>query len=123
MARPISVLLVDDDRDIRDVVAQILEEEGYSVAVAGDGEAALQLLAEVRPRLILLDLNMPVMNGVQFRKRQSQDPALAAIPTVVMSAMDRLPDLVTDPPPDEALAKPISIEKLLAVVGRYAGAA
>lgn len=83
-----SILVVEDDRDIRDSVVEILEDEGYRVASAADGEQALSLLrsADLLPDVILLDLMMPVMDGFQFREEQLASPALAGIPVVIVTA-------------------------------------
>ena len=78
----LSVCVVDDDADIREVLTDVLSIEGYDVVAAGDGESALALL-RARPsacRLILLDLMMPRMNGWEFRRQQLQDPTIAEIP-------------------------------------------
>jgi CheY-like chemotaxis protein len=82
------VLIVEDDRDIRESVAEVLADEGYSVSAAADGREALELLrsAARRPDIILLDLMMPVMNGFQFREEQLKDLALAAIPVLIVTA-------------------------------------
>jgi CheY-like chemotaxis protein len=62
------ILLVDDDESIRQVVSIFLNDEGYEVAAAGDGQAALELLENFHPDLILLDLRMPVMDGWEFTR-------------------------------------------------------
>lgn len=83
-----TILLVDDNSDVLDVVRVILETEGYSVATATDGADALkQLRAGLAPRLIILDLSMPVMDGWEFREHQLADPLLREIPTIVYSAV------------------------------------
>lgn len=82
-----TILVVEDDAAIRDALTQILEDEGYRVDGAANGREALAYLqSQPAPCLILLDLMMPVMNGWQFRSEQRADPALAAIPVVVLSA-------------------------------------
>jgi CheY-like chemotaxis protein len=82
-----SILLVEDDEGNREALRELLEGEGYKVATAADGAAALMWLrAGARPDLILLDLMMPVMNGTEFRAHQRRDPQLADIPVVLMSA-------------------------------------
>lgn len=83
-----SVLVVDDDTGIRAMLIELLEDSGYHVSGAANGREALaQLQSGAQyPCLILLDLNMPVMTGWEFRSRQQQDPALAEIPVVVVSA-------------------------------------
>jgi CheY-like chemotaxis protein len=114
----VSVLVVEDDRELRETFVEALTGEGYAVATAADGAAALELLRTLTPKVILLDLNMPVMNGAAFRRAQCLDPSLAAIPTVVMTAdrtKDYPPELVVD-----ALVKPVSLSDLLAIVSRYA---
>jgi len=118
-ARDVSVLVVDDDDDIRDTIQTVLEAEGYSVAGASDGDSAFALLAEIRPRLILLDLTMPGMDGAAFRERQLRDESLAAIPTIVMTARSK-PGAAAGPLLVRAcLGKPIDLDELLAFVGHY----
>lgn len=82
------ILLVDDNSDVLEVVGVILETEGYTVATARNGADALALLRDgLEPRLIILDLSMPVMDGWEFRDRQLADPVLRDIPTIVYSAV------------------------------------
>ena len=104
---------------IRELLADILEEQGFSVATARNGAEALALLGGIRPDLILLGLNMPIMNGREFRKAQRSDPSLWNIPTVVMSAVDRMPDHIADLAVSETLAKPVPLHDLLALVERH----
>ena len=82
------VLLVEDDRDVRETVGDLLQAEGYEVELADNGQQALnQLRSEaVLPDAIVLDLNMPVMDGWQFRAIQKEDPGLSAIPVIAVSA-------------------------------------
>ena len=82
-----SILLVEDDFDLRDALIPILEYEGHRVVGAANGREALdRLRAGAKPSLILLDLMMPGMSGTEFRAEQLRDPALASIPVVVVSA-------------------------------------
>ena len=82
-----TILVVDDDADIRDSVAEVLEDAGYRVQQAANGREALDYLqASAYPCIILLDLMMPVMDGPQFRAAQQSKPTLAGIPVVVISA-------------------------------------
>lgn len=118
-ARRVSVLVVEDDKDIRDTVLELLEDEGYSVVSAKNGAEALALLRGVLPQLILLDLSLPVMSGKEFRVEQLSDPTLAAIPTVVMTAADRVQEKIANLQITQILAKPINARTLLDLVGRY----
>ncbi len=84
---PKIILLVDDDYDIRSVLCEVLEQEGFTVGVAVNGREALTYLeGNPSPSLILLDLMMPVMNGFEFREHQVANPKWANIPVIVMSA-------------------------------------
>jgi CheY-like chemotaxis protein len=118
------VLIVEDDLDIRDALGQILEDEGYVVATAANGQEALDQLRSGAPppRLILLDLMMPVMNGWQFRAEQMDDPALADIPVVVISADTHVGDKASQLGVNEYFRKPIEITGLLRTLERYCGA-
>lgn len=106
------VLVVDDETDIRECVADLLEREGYSTRQAPDGAVALALAHSApRPSAIVLDLMMPVMNGWQFRERQLADPAIAGIPVIVVSAANG-----HELKANAALAKPFEIDALLSTV-------
>lgn len=85
-----TVLVVDDDHDIRAAVTDILRAEGFEVVGAANGQVALELLAQgCRPCLVLLDIIMPVLNGLEFLARLAEQPTLASLPVVVMSASTR----------------------------------
>jgi CheY-like chemotaxis protein len=80
------VLVVDDDPDIVDSMRFVLEDAGYSVRSALDGREALELMRrEAGAALVILDLAMPVMNGMAFRAEQAKDAALARVPVIVLS--------------------------------------
>ena len=80
------VLVVDDDPDSRALLEHLLSSEGYAVATASDGREALNRLADLHPAVILLDLEMPVMDGRNFRRHQLQLAApLRSIPVIVYS--------------------------------------
>jgi CheY-like chemotaxis protein len=116
---PLDILLVDDDDELRRAMIDLLASDDYSAVGVPNGVEALAWLrsAERPPRLILLDLMMPVMDGWQFRKEQLADPALASIPVAVLSARGNEPldDQV------EVLKKPIRPQLLLEfVAGRCA---
>jgi CheY-like chemotaxis protein len=118
---PRPILLVEDDDDIRDALQDALARRGYRVLEAGDGRQALEILrtAEVMPALILLDLTMPVMNGWEFMAAQAEDPALASIPVVVLSAVPNLAKESTTHHWAGVLSKPIALGLLLETIGRF----
>lgn len=118
-----SILVVDDSDDIRDLLLEILRDEGYEADGAQDGEAALAFLAlwTPRPRLILLDLMMPVMNGWQFVQAVRAHPVYVAIPIVLMSAGANLHEARRALSVADSLTKPINIPHLLGLVHAYYG--
>jgi CheY-like chemotaxis protein len=87
----ISILLIEDDPDVSDTLAGLLARFGYSVTLARDGQQALSVLrvSESPPQLIVLDLMMPNMDGYRFRNAQVEDPRMASIPTIVITAEAR----------------------------------
>jgi len=82
------VLVVDDDADTRQRMRTVLEKDGWTVAEAGNGEEALNQVAHAAPRLILLDLTMPVMDGFSFLRALRERPGCADVPVVVLTARD-----------------------------------
>ena len=118
------VLLVDDDEDMRASLAEALEEAGYGVLQAENGQRALEVMAAERPHLVLLDLLMPVLNGWQFCQRKSEDPATAAIPVIAMSAAvskdPRSPYFIDV---HDSIAKPIDLGELLQKIAKVARSA
>jgi CheY-like chemotaxis protein len=115
---PITVMVVDDEKDPRESVCEWLSAKGYAVVPARDGADALRQLRASdghKPDVILLDLMMPVMNGWQFREQQTQDPQLASIPVVVITANRDTRGIQAD----DTLFKPLNPEHLLEVVERF----
>ena len=114
------LLFVDDDADVRDAFADLLEFAGWSVDRATDGQDALEWLAtNPAPMLILLDLKMPRCDGYEFRRRQLADPRWRGIPTVVFTADAGL-DAARTPPLDGAtlIRKSASFAELRAALDR-----
>jgi CheY-like chemotaxis protein len=112
-----SVLIVDDDVDIREVLSETLVETGFEVMTACNGLEALTAVGcmKVRPAVILLDLMMPVMDGYSFLEQRGLDPALASIPLAIVTAghgVDR-GRLGDDLP---ILRKPFDVPQLLGVL-------
>lgn len=113
-----AILIVEDDRDIAETLAEILEYNGYEALTAGNGKEALDKLRQVEklPRLILLDLMMPVMDGWQFREAQSGDPALAHVPVIIVSAHVRARETAAQLGAVGWLKKPVDLDTLLQAV-------
>src|SRR5690349_12960096 len=89
----VSVLVVDDEADTRDLLASLLSHAGFTVATAANGLEALAALRAIRPQMILLDIQMPIMDGAVFREAQRRDKELIRIPTVVMTGSKEEPTL------------------------------
>lgn len=111
------VLVADDEPGFCDTVKDVLEDEGHAVAVAADGQAALELLRAdpAAVSLVILDVNMPVLDGLEVYRAMQADPELRAIPVVFATsnparAPERLP----------VLAKPLGLERLIEAVRTHA---
>jgi two-component system, chemotaxis family, chemotaxis protein CheY len=119
MAARQTVLVIEDDADLREMVADLLESEGYEFVLCADGEEAFaRLYAGLWPRMILLDLMMPKMDGWQFMEQLRAVPAFAGIPVVVLSAYGT-PEGVRSLGAADYLRKPFDPDALLAAVARY----
>ena len=84
-----TILLVEDSDDVREMSAQFLQSEGFNVVVASNGQEAVDLAERLQPDLILMDLNLPVMNGRAAAKRIKTDPATDRIPIILLTAYGR----------------------------------
>ena len=114
-----AALVVDDDRDIRETVAELLEDQGYSVHCAADGREALAWLQE-HPReteVVVLDMMMPGMNGEEFLCEKESTPQLADLPVVVVSAQEGSDAARKHPSVKDWLTKPIRFDHLLRAIG------
>jgi CheY-like chemotaxis protein len=117
-----TILIVDDDAELQDVLRIALEGEGYAVAVASNGRDAIDFLrSHDTTCAIVLDLMLPEMNGTQFRQIQRRDRALAWIPVVVMSGAVDADRLLRDLGTDLLVAKPVDLDHLREAVARVAG--
>lgn len=110
-----SILVVDDEPTILELIRDILEAEGFTVLVAQNGTAALRQLRHTPIALVLTDLMMPQLNGVELARRMRADPEMAAIPLILMSAAmpPGIGNLFVD-----VLHKPFPIEKVAQIVRR-----
>ncbi len=119
MNRSPTILLIEDDADLADALAEVLTMEGYRILYAADGMAALAMLAEHElPDLILLDLMMPKMSGWEFREAQLRDPRLAKTPVIVLSATGERSRPIDA---TRILRKPVTLEELLSTVQEFVG--
>ena len=110
------ILIVEDDRDLRFVIRMVVERAGYDVAEARHGVAALESIGAEPPDLIIADLTMPVMSGVELIDQIRSNPATASIPIVLLSG--RQVDSVTSERVDAVVMKPFEPEDLLARINR-----
>ena len=118
MTRAGTVMIIDDDVSIREAIGALLEDEGYKVLCAENGQRALDLLRDIPPPdLVLLDLMMPVMNGWEFLGAIEGDRFLSRVPVVVVSAV------ANEPPAgaNRCIRKPIDLPALLALLDTIDG--
>jgi two-component system, OmpR family, response regulator len=115
------ILIVDDEPSVRDVMATVLLDAGYSVQTAADGHIALQIIDLAPPDLVITDVMMPHLDGwALLDEAHERNPS---IPVILMSAGDWIRRRRTAPIPDHAVfpAKPFAVEDLLDLVGRLTG--
>ena len=114
-----TILVVDDEPTLLAVVAEVLREEGYTVIEAGSGHAALAVLAQTRPALVILDVMMPGMDGPATRGQMRAHPNGAGVPIVFASALADPAHLPADA--DGFLRKPFALDQLVALVTAHVG--
>ena len=121
MREPHRVLVVDDDPDIRETMIEVLEEAGYEAVGAADGFEALAQLRDPEDRwcVVLLDLMMPNMDGRTFRSEQLQDPGIAPIPVVIVSAMSDVDEAAEELKVSAHVNKPVRLAELVSIVNRF----
>jgi excisionase family DNA binding protein len=113
-AHATTVLIVDDDQNVRETLQDVVADQGYIALTAGDGLEALRVLRSgdhPRPGLILLDLGMPNMDGLGFLAEQRRDPSIAGIPVIIITA-EKERDLAEAP----ILRKPLDLSKLVEAI-------
>jgi CheY-like chemotaxis protein len=109
-----TLLVVDDEATIAEMLQTVLEDEGYRVITAGNGHDALQRIAEQVPHLILSDVMMPVLDGRTLLAQLRANPSYQAIPFILMSAGGYQPD--HDDGYQAFVAKPFDLEQLLLII-------
>lgn len=116
------ILVVEDDPDLGQLVAEVLESAGYRTAVAGNGAEALDRLQTIdHPDLILLDMMMPVMDGWKFHEEQQKVPAFASIPVITVTADGNARGKAASIQAAGYVTKPVTIDSLLDAVERVFG--
>ena len=115
------VLIVEDERDTRESLAELLQLFGYQTRVAENGKRALEILRQdgMKPCVILLDLMMPVMSGWEFREIQRKDPTISSIPVVVVTADVTAEERAHPFEFAGFLKKPVSFEQLSEAVAAF----
>jgi CheY-like chemotaxis protein len=114
------VMIVEDDHDLRNAMAELLRADGYDLVLAKNGLEALESLREHTPSLLLIDLLMPIMNGVELIERLRSDPAWRDLPVVVMTAAnDRIVGVDVESLKVPVLRKPVDLETLARVLADF----
>jgi DNA-binding response OmpR family regulator len=119
------ILIAEDERDIRDLVAFTLRFAGYEVVVATNGEEAVQMAPQVNPDLILMDVRMPKMTGYEACKVMKANPDLKDIPVVFLTARGQENEIQQglEAGAEEYLLKPFAPDQLTnrvkAILGKF----
>jgi len=109
------ILIVDDEPDILESLAEFFQDEGYSVTTAPDGAAGLESLSkDPLPCVVILDLLMPGVDGHEMYQRMRQDPRLSEVPVIISTSDPR-----RAPPGVLTMKKPVSLTRLLSAVRQY----
>lgn len=119
MGDPGHILVVDDDLDTRDSIAESLEDQGYTVVCAGDGVEALEKLrAGPLPKLMLLDYTMPRMGGAELRVEMAKVPGWSGVPVVLLTADQNAERKAAELKVTAFMNKPVNVKALFEVVAR-----
>ena len=123
MAGPKTILVVDDEPDVRTYLSTLLEDHGYSTTQAKDGEEALAKLKADAPALITLDISMPEKSGVKLYREIKEDPRWNKIPVIIVTGVSEdFQKFITTrrqvPPPEGYLSKPIDQEEILELISK-----
>ena len=110
------IVVAEDDEGFRRTLQEILTAEGYSVITAADGASALQVLEDSHPRLVVLDWEMPGIDGAGFRKAQALSPAIANVPVLVLTGDRRALEDAKKAGVERTLSKPVGLAVFLAAV-------
>jgi len=90
---PKTILIIEDDKFLRELIARKLIKEGYEISEAVDGEEGMKKVKEEKPDLVLLDLILPGIDGFEVLSKMKEDPALASIPVIILSNLGQKEDV------------------------------
>ncbi len=119
----VTVLIVDDDPNIRELCADVLTDEGYDVTTASNGQEALQRIEKNGISVALVDMMMPVMDGLQLCRILRSQERTRNLPIIIMSAATNLARRIGDQLADGVLVKPFEIDKLISCVAELTATA
>lgn len=117
-----TIFLIDDDPTVSTILVPFLKKKGYDVLLATNGEDAIDILKKQLPQLILLDVQMPRMNGYSFIIQIQNIPGASQIPIIVMTAKDGMAEIFKVEGAKEYLTKPVDHDRLLELLHQYIGA-
>jgi CheY-like chemotaxis protein len=109
-----TILIVDDEQPLRELLADVLESDGHRVMMAGNGREALAIVARDRPDLVVSDVMMPLLNGVRLCQQIKDDPSTASVPVILMSSVGRR--VVAGSGADAFLQKPFDLDEVETIV-------
>jgi DNA-binding response OmpR family regulator len=115
---PAKILIIEDDRDILDMMQYIIEDEGYEVVALNEPEPIDEIMQH-QPDLILLDERLPEISGHELCARIKADPATQNIPVILISAVPHIVEIAQDCQADAYIAKPFDLDELTAAVNRF----
>ena len=115
--RPSRILVVEDDATLRQIIGEVLTDEGHIVQLAGDGREALAQLAKWDPEIVVLDVMMPEMDAYEFREAQRARGLPVAVQVLVLSAVPDVETAAADLGADAWLSKPFTLRDFTAAVG------
>jgi CheY-like chemotaxis protein len=115
-----SLVIADDDQDLRELLAEFLSQEGYEVATAANGREAIERVAARRPDLVISDIRMPVCDGLELARELAQrEPSVPVLLISGYAGTDNLRALLTDPSRVRFLPKPINAEVLMSTIEKF----
>ncbi|NOZ96013.1 MAG: response regulator [Acidobacteria bacterium] len=123
-----SILIIDDEQDVRIYLRTLFTRAGYEVVTAADGEEGLELARKSRPQLIFLDIMMPKRTGIMLYRRIKKDPGLGQVPVVILTGLSQYraffaQDFEEVPQPEAFVEKPPDREELLRLAAELTGTA